>query len=139
MIKLLRILAWAMGIACTLIGIMHFVLGIGSVPGELHASATVDSRERFYGAIFMGYGVAWLWTARQATMSRDLILALSGIFFLGGVGRLLSIATEGYPHWFQSVLTIIELALSPLLIWLATRVPAQRDTRPGASTVQRSA
>lgn len=128
-----------MGVACTLIGVMHFVLGIGSVPGELHASATVDSRERFYGAIFMGYGLAWLWTARQASLSRDLILTLSGIFLLGGVGRLVSIATEGYPHWFQSVLTVIELALSPLLIWLATRIPAHRDATQDTSSVQSSA
>lgn len=120
MAKLLRILAWAMGIACALIGVIHFALGIASVPGELHASATVDSRERFYGAIFLGYGLLWMWSARQAVMSRTLVIALSGTFFLGGLGRLLSIAIHGSPHWFQNVLTVIELALPPLLVWLAT-------------------
>lgn len=129
--KALRVLVWAMGVACTLIGLMHLAFGIASVPGELHASATVDSRERFYGAMFLGYGLAWVWAARQPVLSRSLILALSAVFFLGGLGRLLSVVTQGSPHWFQNVLTVIELTLPPLVAWLAISVlsPAPGTTR----------
>ncbi len=47
-----------MGVACVVIGLFHLALGVSSVPGEGMAGATVDSRERFYNAIFVGYGLA---------------------------------------------------------------------------------
>lgn len=47
MARTLRWLAWAMGVACVLIGAAHLVFGIASVPGESAAGATVDSRERY--------------------------------------------------------------------------------------------
>ncbi len=116
--NLLRVLMWAMGVACVAIGMFHLALGIDSVPGEAGAGATVDSRERFYGAVFAGYGVAWIAAARESPLSRRHVWWLSGIFFAGGLGRLLSMAVHGQPHWFQVVLTVVELALPPVYVAL---------------------
>ncbi|MGA9749806.1 MAG: DUF4345 domain-containing protein [Nocardioides sp.] len=128
MAKTLRYLSWAMALACVAIGLLHFALGIDSVPGEGSAGATVDSRERFYGAIFLGYGLAWLWAARQRPIPAREVRWLTGIFFLGGLGRLVSMVVHGQPHWFQVALTVLELALPPVLLWLA---PAdERAHRP---------
>ena len=44
---------------------------------------------------------------------------LAGVFLLGALGRLLSLAAQGWPHWFQVVLTAVELVLPPVLFWLA--------------------
>ncbi|MFC5144607.1 DUF4345 domain-containing protein [Streptomyces aureoversilis] len=44
---------------------------------------------------------------------------LAGVFLLGGVGRLLSLAVHGWPQWFQIVLAVIELGLPPVFFWLA--------------------
>jgi hypothetical protein len=118
-VSVLRALVLAMGIACSLIGVLHFGLGIDSVPGEGGAGATVDSRERFYGAIFLGYGLAWLWAARRRPISAQVVRWLAGIFLLGGAGRLLSLAVHGQPQWFQTVLTGIELVLPLVLLGLA--------------------
>ncbi|MCT2582823.1 DUF4345 domain-containing protein [Actinophytocola gossypii] len=120
MATLLRVLLLVMGVACVAIGVFHFLLGIDSVPGEGSAGATVDSRERYYGAIFAGYGLAWIWVARQTPIRAAAVRWLAGIFLLGGVGRLLSLARYGPPHWFQTVLTVLELALPPVYLWLAT-------------------
>ncbi|WP_020668146.1 DUF4345 domain-containing protein [Amycolatopsis nigrescens] len=120
MARLLKGLALAMGIACVAIGVFHFALGIDSVPGEGSAGATVDSRERFYGALFLGYGLAWIWTARQSPIPSKVVRWLTGIFLLGAVGRLLSLAIYGWPQWFQIALTVIELVLPPLYFWLST-------------------
>ncbi|MFI0913669.1 DUF4345 domain-containing protein [Streptomyces abikoensis] len=57
--RILRWLRLVMGVASIAIGATHLVAGSASVPGESFADATVDSRERFYGAISLGYGVAW--------------------------------------------------------------------------------
>jgi len=118
----LRWLALTIGIACVAIGVFHFILGIDSVPGEGNTGATVDSRERFYAAIFLGYGIAWIWAARQSPVPSTTVRWLSGIFLLGGVGRLLSMVIHGQPHWFQVALTVLELTLPLLFYWLsATR------------------
>ncbi|MGW2651989.1 DUF4345 domain-containing protein [Streptomyces sp. NPDC001393] len=117
--KALRGLVLAMGVACVLIGLFHELFGIASVPGESSAGATVDSRERFYNAIFAGYGVAWLWVARQRPIPATAVRWLAGVFLLGGAGRVISIAVQGWPQWFQVVLSVIELVLPPVYFWLA--------------------
>jgi Domain of unknown function (DUF4345) len=138
MTRLLKGLAVAMGLACAGIGLYHLVLGIGSVPGEGRADTlagvTTDSRERFYNAIFFGYGVAWLWAARQPRMA-ILVWWLAAVMFLGGIGRIISLVRYGQPHWFQLVLTAIELVLPPLYIGLAIAV----DRRVSAGSGPRRA
>ncbi|MEU5211693.1 DUF4345 domain-containing protein [Streptomyces sp. NPDC020742] len=129
--RLLKWLVWAMGWACVAIGVFHFALGIDSVPGEGSAGATVDSRERYYGAIFLGYGLAWLWAGRQSPVPAKAVRGLAAVFLLGGAGRLLSLAVHGRPQWFQVVLTVLELGLPPLYFWLAgadERAAAERAT-----------
>ena len=126
----LKRLVWAIGIACVAIGVFHFVLGVASVPGEAHAGATVDSRERFYGAVFLGYGLAWIWAARQSPIPAQAVRWLAGIFLLGGAGRVLSLLVHGRPQWFQLVLTAIEVGLPPIYLWLA---PADERAQATAS------
>jgi len=115
--RVMRGMVLLTGIACVGIGLAHLALGIASVPGEGASGATVDSRERFYGAIFFGYGLAWVWAARQVPVPARVVRWLAGILLLGGVGRLVSLAVYGAPHGFQLVLTAIELLLPPVL-WL---------------------
>ncbi|GIL28100.1 DUF4345 domain-containing protein [Actinocatenispora comari] len=129
MARLLKVLLLVMGVACVAIGVFHFVLGTASVPGEAAAGATVDSRERYYGAIFAGYGVAWLWAARQTPIRAVAVRWLAGIFLLGGIGRIVSLALHGAPQWFQLVLAALELVLPPVYFALATA-----DERRAAAT-----
>src|SRR4051812_30942306 len=126
MARALKGLLWAAGVLITAIGVLHIALGIDSVPGEGMAGATVDSRERFYGAIFLGYGLAWIWTARRTPIPASAVRWLAGILFLGGLARLVSLADVGRPHGFQVVLTVIELVVPPLFVWLA---PADERAR----------
>lgn len=125
-----------MGIACVAIGLFHVALGNGSVPGADSAGATVDSLQRFFGAIFAGYGLVWLWAARQSPIPATVVRWLAGVFLLGAVGRLLSLAVHGWPHWFQVVLTVIELVMPPLYFWLADA--EEKAVRTGAAAAQGS-
>jgi hypothetical protein len=134
MARLLKWLVLAMGAVCVAIGVFHFALGTASVPGEGSAGATVDSRERFYGAIFIGYGLAWIRAARQSPIPSAAVRWLAGILLLGGVGRIVSMAVHGQPQWFQIALTVTEFALPPLYFRLADadeKAKASR-TRPVA-------
>jgi hypothetical protein len=130
MLRTLRILMLVTGLACVLIGAYHLLLGVASVPGEEAAGATVDSRERFYNAVFLGYGAAWIAAARQAPIRSTHVRWLAGVLFLGGLGRILSILVHGQPHWFQLPLTAIELIGPPVLYWLASA--ADRGAVPAA-------
>jgi len=119
MARVLRWLTWAMGVACVGIGMVHVALGINSVPGEGSAGATIDSRERFYAAIFIGFGLAWVWVARQSPIPATAVRLLAGIFLLGGLGRVLSLAIYGQPQWLQIAEGVVELVVSLLFFWLA--------------------
>ncbi|MFF2196722.1 DUF4345 domain-containing protein [Streptomyces sp. NPDC058157] len=117
--RTLRVLAWVMGLACTAIGLFHVVAGNLAIPGATDAGPTVDSLGRFLGAVFAGYGAAWLWAVRQDPVPARVVRWLAAVFLLGAAGRLLSLAVHGWPHWFQVVLTVIELVLPPVFLRLA--------------------
>ncbi|WP_369356878.1 DUF4345 domain-containing protein [Streptomyces sp. cg2] len=119
MARTLRVLAWVMGIACVAIGLFHVVAGMSAIPGAGDSDATVDSFGRFMGAIFAGYGLAWLWAARRMPIPAVAVRLLTGVFLLGGLSRVLSIAVAGWPDGFQVVLMAIELGLPPVYFWLA--------------------
>ncbi|MER7521215.1 DUF4345 domain-containing protein [Streptomyces sp. NPDC126499] len=119
MAKTLRVFAWTMGLACVAIGLLHVFGGNAAIPGEADAGPTVDSLGRFLGAIFTGYGLVWLWAVRQDPVPARVVRWLAAVFLLGGLGRLLSVAVHGWPHWFQIALTVIELVFPPIWFWLA--------------------
>ncbi|MFF4607344.1 DUF4345 domain-containing protein [Streptomyces sp. NPDC001339] len=119
MARALRVLTQLMGWACVAIGLFHVALGNAAIPGAGSAGTTVDSWGRFMGAVFVGYGLAWLWAARQRPIPARPVRWLAGVFLLGGVGRLLSLAVHGWPQWFQIALAVIELGLPPFFFWLA--------------------
>ncbi|MBF6544464.1 DUF4345 domain-containing protein [Nocardia brasiliensis] len=116
----LKWLSLVMGVACVAIGVFHLAAGIDGIPDMGSSGVTADSQTRFFGAIFLGYGVVWIWAARQRPIPATAIRWLAGIFLLGAVGRFISIAVYGWPHWFQIVLTAIEVVLPPLYFWLAS-------------------
>src|SRR5665811_1886055 len=82
----LKWLAMVAGVACIAIGLAHVLLGTGAAPGVGAANATAESEDRFYGAVFVGYGVAWLWGAMQDPLPAKLFRFLAAIMLLGGIG-----------------------------------------------------
>ena len=134
-VKVLRALVLTMGYACVAIGVFHVLLGNAAVPGAGSAGPTVDSLGRFLGATFAGYGLAWLWAARRSPIPATVVRWLAGVFLLGALGRLLSLAVDGWPHWFQVLLGVVELVLAPLLLWLADAEEKALGGRP-AETVR---
>ncbi|KOY56156.1 DUF4345 domain-containing protein [Streptomyces sp. XY332] len=131
--RTLRVLTQLMGWACVAIGLLHVTLGNAAIPGAGSAGATVDSWGRFMGAVFVGYGLAWLWAARQRPIPAPAVRWLAGVFLLGGVGRVLSLAVHGWPQWFQVALAALELGMPPVFFWLADA--EERELRSDAEAV----
>ncbi|MEU1524616.1 DUF4345 domain-containing protein [Nocardia rhamnosiphila] len=124
--KTLRWLCWTMGVVCLLIGIAHIVIGPGAVPDTGALTATDDNQNRFFGAIFAGYGLAWIQAVRRSPLDRSAVRWLAGIMFVGGLARFFSVAAHGWPHGFVIGLTVLELVLPPVCFWLARGI----ETRP---------
>jgi hypothetical protein len=118
--RYLRNLAGITGLSCVTIGMYHFALGTASVPGATNANATVDSRERFYSAYFAGYGLAWLGAARRCPIRAAEIRLLAGLMLVSALGRVISLVHNGRPHWFQEVLTAVEVVVPAAFLKLAT-------------------
>jgi hypothetical protein len=103
-----------------------------SGPGSGPWAATMDSELRFYAAIWAGFGGLLLMAMADPSRRRAWTPALAGVFFLGGVGRLLSAMSVGPPHPLFRLLMWIELLTPPGLItlwWLERREHDQARSR----------
>ena len=85
------------------------------------SSPNVDSELRFYAVFWIAYGVFLVDTARDLNKKIARIPVLAGLFFIGGIGRLLSWFSVGEPHLLFKNLLAIELGLPVMMIvlWFA--------------------
>jgi hypothetical protein len=89
----------------------------------------VDSELRFYSVLWITYGITALQTARNLQSRMRLARILLAIFFAGGMARLLSALTVGWPDPLFIVLMWIELVLPALTLLLAAAVNS-KSTEP---------
>jgi Domain of unknown function (DUF4345) len=110
------------GVVCAAIALTHIVFGPASIPGAVPVNAVMDSEDRFYAALFFGFGLAHIWTSRDLARRSGVVLAMQATFFFGGIARLVSVIAVGTPGTLFSTLGALEL-LIPLLVWFALRSP----------------
>jgi hypothetical protein len=125
MLRLLAVLAALFGLVCTAIALAHLALGPNSIPGSIPVNATMDSEDRFYATLFLGFGIAMMWSSRDLRARANIFKALMAIFFVGGIARIVSILTVGPPIPFFQVMTVLELLIPPLA-WLWLHVALRR-------------
>jgi hypothetical protein len=122
-----------LGIAAIGIGTLVFLTGVqfihfaestfNRVTGGSRAhdpvaiSPSMDNEFRFYAIFWIAYGVVVVRVATQLQSQMRRVPILMGLFFLGGVGRLLSYLCVGPPHPIFVMLMGIEL-ITPLLVTL---------------------
>lgn len=111
------------GMVCVGIALAHILIGPAAIPGAIPVNPTMDSEDRFYATLFLGFGVAHVWAARHLRERRHVVLALQGVFFAGGVARIVSWVSVGPPVALFVFLGSLELLIPPLL-WAALRKQA---------------
>jgi len=121
MAQALKILIMVFGAVCMAIALVHIGIGPRSIPGSIPVNATMDSEDRFYATLFLGFGAACIWTARDLSGRARVFDALMLVFFLGGVARLVSMAQVGLPGALFQFLGSLELVLPPLFVWMRRR------------------
>ena len=105
------------GAACVAIALLHIALGPAAIPGSVPVNATMDSEDRFYASLFLGFGVALIWVSRDLAARRGVFLALLAVFFIGGLARVISWIVVGPPGDIFIAIGVVELILPPMLIW----------------------
>jgi hypothetical protein len=106
------------GAVCAGIALVHIAFGPSSIPGSVPVNAVMDSEDRFYATLFLGFGLAHIWAARALVERANLVRALQAVFFAGGVARIISALAVGLPGPLFTFLGALELVIPPL-VWLA--------------------
>ncbi|CEA07655.1 hypothetical protein BN1051_00975 [Arthrobacter saudimassiliensis] len=114
-----RAVVVAVGLLIAAMGIYYLIAGTGGVAGgdggEVNPS--LESQFRFFSMMMVGVGAAFVAIAVKFQWANMLWLVCLMVF-LGGLGRVLSWAFSGTPHFTMIVLMILELAFPPaLLVW----------------------
>jgi hypothetical protein len=129
----LQILMWLLvpvPVVTGLIGMMGvgdpLYAGLGL---DLPHEPTFDSNLRFLGGVWCGLGLAAAWTIPRIERETALFRTVWGAIFVGGVGRLLSIALVGAPLAPFIGFTALEIIGAPLIVLWQAKV-ARATTQP---------
>jgi hypothetical protein len=118
--RALQVVAGLLGLLPIVTGGLSLALGPRELPDPGAFSVDLDSNYRFYAAFWFGAGVLWWREVLRIERAGPLFRALCGMFVLGGLGRLLSIAQVGMPAGGLVGAIVAELVLVPALIpWQA--------------------
>jgi len=119
MLRALSLFTALFGLVCAGIALVHLAIGPLSIPGSIPVNATMDSEDRFYATLFLGFGLAAAWTSCDLRSRNGLFLTLMAVFFVGGLARIVSFIMAGPPNAFFEVMTILELVIPPASwLWL---------------------
>jgi Domain of unknown function (DUF4345) len=128
-----RILQVVTGILA-LVPIMTGIVAMTGINDPLYVSLEVprlsllDSNLRFFAGLWLGLGIAMLWLIPTIERQAKLYRALWGAVFLGGIGRLLSIAFIGLPPVPFIGFTALEIIGAPLFIYWQGQIARSPST-----------
>ncbi|WP_233608747.1 DUF4345 domain-containing protein [Nocardia stercoris] len=102
------------GVVMIAIAVAHLLFGQATYIGGGAVNSTMDSDLRFFNVLFLAYGLAFVWAARDIPGRGRVVDLLGLLFFAGGVVRLLAWAVSGAPSWFYVVMIPVELIVPVL-------------------------
>jgi hypothetical protein len=121
----------ALQIVSALMGTVPVITGLVQLMGindplyaslNLPADATLDSNMRFLAGVWLGLGLASLWLVPRITEETVLFRVLWLMIFLGGIGRVVSMASVGLPLTPFIAFTALEILGAPLFVYWQHRV-----------------
>jgi len=123
----LRAVLVALGAVATGTGATVALRGPAAIPGGAPTTGSNDSVLRFYAVWWAAQGPAAWRLARHPQIDPARLRAVCATTFLGGLARLAAARTSGRPHPLFQALTVMELALPPVLLALRRAAgPEQR-------------
>lgn len=125
--KSLQVFLGLFGVSAIAIAALHIALGPAAIPGSIPVNPTMDSEDRFYATLFAAYGVALLWCIRDIERKGTVVYFLAATFFVGGLARLVSVASVGLPNPFFIAMTVLELLIPFAMVFMQLRIAKAPD------------
>ena len=117
----LKYVLYAMSLVAILTGVNVLVGGAEAIPGASGAvEATVDNELRFFSVFWLAYGGFCFWVARNIQEQSFFVPFIALVFFLGGVGRLVSTLVIGTPASILIPAMILEFVI-PVVLYVCYR------------------
>lgn len=126
--RALQILNGAVALATVVLGGSQLVLGTGSPVYHdlsLPAAPVLDSNLRFFGGLGLALGLLLAWVVPRIERRTGAYRIFWSSAFLGGLGRLLSIAQVGAPSGLLVGITVLEVAGAPIFLAWQRRVAVE--------------
>ncbi|AJT40554.1 DUF4345 domain-containing protein [Psychromicrobium lacuslunae] len=136
--KVFRLVVAALGVVIAGFGLFDLFVGVKGLPDAISENnATLESNYRFFAAILVGVGAAFVAIAVKFNWANVLIFVCATIF-LGGLARVFSWAVSGLPNFLMILLMILELVIPPVIavwyLWI-NRTQKLRASYRGMNTV----
>lgn len=123
----------ALRIVCSVLALIPLVTGAIGLLGTSDplyagtpANVLLDTNLRFFAGVWLAIGIALLWAIRRLDTEAALFRAIWGMIFLGGVGRLISMAALSPPPAPFIGFTVLEIVGAPMILWWHARVTMSR-------------
>lgn len=115
--SMLKVILHAIALVTVITGLNVLLGGASAIPGALGTTeATVDNELRFFAVFWVAYGVFSSWVAKNIQTEFRFVPFIALAFFVGGLGRLISILSVGYPASILIPAMILEFVI-PLIIY----------------------
>jgi hypothetical protein len=113
----LKYILYIIGVVAAITGLNVLLGGASAIPGSTGGvEATVDNELRFFSVFWLAYGAFCFWVARNIQAQYKFIPAIALAFFVGGLGRLISMFSAGPPASILIPAMILEFVI-PVLIY----------------------
>lgn len=114
--------------------ILTLVVGMARFVDADEVIVALDSNFRFLGGVYLALALLALWCVVRIEERADGLVFVAGAIFLGGIGRLISIADVGAPGTYTWFVLVIELGALFLALAMRRSIrPAATASRPGTS------
>ena len=112
----LKYILYVIALVVAITGLNVLFGGASAIPGSTGgAETTVDNELRFFSVFWLAYGIFCFWVARNIQAQHKFVPFISLAFFIGRVGRLISMLSVGSPAAILISAMILEFIIPTII------------------------
>lgn len=122
--RIMQLLLGLIGILAIYTAYLGFAYGAvnwyyGFADGQEYSKGflMLDSNIRFYSGLWLGVGIVLFWLIPRIEREKTILQVIAIFFFLGGIGRLISMLTCGIPSAIYFIYILLEFSFPLLTLW----------------------
>ncbi len=104
--------------------LLALAIGVERFVSADEVDVALDSTYRYFGGVYLGVALLALWSVVRIEKRAHALVFATGAIFLGGIGRLISIAAVGVPSPTTWLVLVIELGAVVLALAMRRSIRA---------------